>query len=274
MKTCWIALFSLLITRCGNAQVLHTIFSAGYNSTVAGSKKFADVSSFLINQASLAEIKKISATVYSENRYLLKELKSGSIGIAFPLSAGGLGIAAGLSGFAGYNESEMGIAYGKSLGSSASIGAQINYNMVHMEGYGNAAAIGFELGATIQATKTLYASLHVCNPVGGRFGHVSQDKLASIYTISFGYGVSENLLLSMQIKKPEKQPVDIGVSMHYAVARQFFIRAGTATSSGSLFAGFGLNMKQVRMDIIGNYHVQLGITPGLQFIVQFQKEAE
>lgn len=264
----------ILLAYYGNAQVLHSISAEGYNGTVAGSRKSADVPSFMINQASLPEVKGVSAVVYTEKRYLLKELASGSIAIAFPVHGGGVGVAAGLSGFAGYNESQMSIAYGKALGKSISIGTQISYNTVHAEGYGNASAIGFEAGAAVQATDKLYTGIHICNPAGGQFGHASPEKLASIYTIVFGYEVSGNLLLSVQTRKTENKPVDILFAIHYAFATQFFIRAGTATSSGNSFAGIGLSWKNFRMDLIGSYHLQLGVTPALQLIVHSQKEEE
>lgn len=261
----------LLYACCAKTQVLHSFLSETYNSAVAYSSLGTDGNSFLVNPAALPALKKGSAAFYSEQKFLLKELSGGSAALAFPAAGGGMGIALGVSGSDSYSNGQAALAYGRALGKRINLGVQINYHLIHAAGYGNTSAVGFELGMIIHATDKLFSGIHVTNPAGGKFTRNADDKLPSSYTMAFGCEPSENLILCMQVKKTEDQPVDMQFSLQYNFVHQFFVRAGITTSSNKVFAGFGLQWKNFRIDLIGNYHLQLGATPALQCIIQLQK---
>ena len=262
---------SLLVTCSAKGQVLHTLFSEAYNNAGAYGKGGPDAGSFTVNQAALSHVEHGSTAFYSEQKFLVKELRGGSAALAVRGAGGGIGIALGVMGSASSNSAELGLAYGRALGKRISLGVQLDYHHVHTAGYGNSAATGFELGFIVHATDELFAGIQICNPVGGKFGRTEGDKLPAIYTVTFGYEPSENLILCVQTKKTENLPVDIRVALQYNFVRQFFACAGLAASSGNLFGGFGLQWKNFRVDLIGNYHLQLGATPALQVTMQFQK---
>ncbi|MBE7170027.1 MAG: hypothetical protein INR73_05515 [Williamsia sp.] len=269
MKT-WITLISLISTCCTKAQVLHNLFSTYYNSVVACSNAGTDASSFLINPAALAALRHASAAFYSEQKFLLKELSGGSASFALPGAGGGLGAALGVTGAANYSNAQAALAYGKALGKQISLGVQINYHLLHIAGYGNSAATSFNLGCIIHATDKLFTGVAVSNPVGGKFTASADDKLPAIYTLLMGWEPSENLVLCMLTKKTENLPVDVLFSLQYSFVSQFFVRAGTTTASPNFFAGVGLHWKGIRVDLVGNYHFQLGATPAIQLIIQPQ----
>ena len=273
MKRYWSAFMMLVIFNSGYGQVLQPMPPPGYNSAVACTRDLTDAATCMVNQAALAEISKLSFAVYSEEKFGLKELSGASTAVAFPGAGGGIGIAACLSGTA-YSQSAFGVAYGKALGGNIRLGAQLNYNLVHVQGYGNTGAVGFELGTIIKATDKLYTGIHVCNPVGGRFRGEAGEKMAAVYTMALGYDASAAVRMSLQVIKTEGQPADVLVALHYSFSSQFFLRAGLATSSGSSFAGFSLQWQHIRIDMVGSYHLQLGFTPGLQLIIPVQKSAE
>lgn len=265
----WLTIIPLLCTCYAKTQVLHTLFQQAYNSPAACSRD-ADASSFLVNPAALPQLKQASMAFYSEQKFLLKELSGGSAALAFPAAGGSLGVVLGVTGFSGYSNAQLGVAYGRALDKRISLGVQINYHLVHTAGYGNSSATGFELGCIIHATGKLFAGIRVSNPVGGRYGRNPDDKLPASYTMALGIEASENLILYMHTKKTENQPVDFLLALQYNFVRQFFARAGTTVVSNTLFAGAGLRWKTIRLDLIGNYHFQLGATPALQLIMQLQ----
>ena len=269
MKACYLTI-SLLCACCVKGQVLHTLFSEAYNNPAAYSKRGTDASAFPINQAALSQVEHGSVAFYSEQKFLLKELHGGSAVLAFPGAGGGIGVALGVTGTDSYSNAQAGLAYGRALGKRISLGVQLDYYLVHTAGYGNRAAAGFQLGFLVHATDELFAGVQVSNPVSGK-GPGEGEKLPAIYTMTFGYEPSENLILCVQTKKTENQPVDIRFALQYNFVHQFFVRAGLALSSSNLFTGFGLQWKNFRIDLIGNYHPRLGATPALQFILWFQK---
>jgi len=245
--------------------------AAVYAGLGAYSINHSDVFSFTNNQASLAQMKNASAGVYGERRFMLEELSLYQLAIAVPTSSGNFGVKAGYYGFSDYNESQMGLAYARKLGSKMDIGVQFNYNGIMLSGYGNSAAVNFEIGTVFHLTDKLHAGIHAYNPVGGKYGKNSEEKLASIYTIGLGYEASNKFFVSAEIEKEENQPVNVNAGMQYKFLPQFMARIGIATNTSNAYAGIGLFLKTFRLDVVASYHPQLGVTPGLLLICDFKK---
>src|SRR6187402_3712006 len=129
-----------------NGQTVRRPVAAVYAGLGSYSINHVDVFSFTNNQASLAQMKNASAGVYGERRFMLTELSLYQLAIAVPTNSGNFGFKAGYFGFSNYNESQMGLAYARKLGSKVDIGAQFNYNGIRIAGYGNDAAVSFEIG--------------------------------------------------------------------------------------------------------------------------------
>lgn len=245
-----------------------------YTGLGAYSHHFSQSFSFLANQAVLGDLSRTSAGVYTEQKYGLKELSMFMASAAIPVNRGGVGIAMQYAGFAGFNESQVSIAYGKNLG-KVSLGIQCNYNMMHMEGYGNDAAVGFEIGSQWQLSQTLVTGIHIVNPVGAHFRNHSSEKLAAVYQFGAGYEVSKQLFLSAEITKEEDRPVNVQAGLQYIlVPDRFFVRLGLTTATSSPYLGMGYQWKNCRADVHVRYHPQLGLTPGLLLLFYGKQKAE
>lgn len=90
--------------------------------------------------------------MYGERRFLLNELNNYTSVIAVSTSSGNFGLKTTYNGFSDYNETQIGLAYGRSLGKKIDVGVQFNYNAVQISGYGNASAITFEAGTIFHLT--------------------------------------------------------------------------------------------------------------------------
>jgi len=252
-----------------DGQTVRRPVAAVYTGLGAYSINHTDVFSFTNNQASLAQMKNASAGVYGERRFMLDELSLYQLAIAVPTNSGNFGIKAGYFGFSDYNESQMGLAYARKLGSKMDVGVQFNYNGIQVSGYGNSSAINFEIGMIFHLTDKLNAGIHAYNPVGGKYGKNSEEKLASIYTVGLGYEASDKFFVSAEIEKEENQPVNINAGMQYKFLPQLMARAGIATNTSNVYAGVGLFLRTFRLDVVASYHPQLGITPGLMLVYNF-----
>jgi len=255
-----------------NGQTVRRPVAAVYTGLGAYSINHADVFSFTNNQASLAQMKSAAAGVYGERRFMLNELSLYQLAIAVPTNSGNFGVKAGYFGFSDYNESQMGLAYARKLGNKVDIGVQFNYNGIQVSGYGNSSAINFEIGTIFHLTDKLHAGVHAYNPVGGKYGKNSEEKLASIYTVGLGYEASDKFFVSAEIEKEEHQPVNVNAGMQYKFLPQFMARAGIATNTSNVYAGVGLFLKTFRLDVVASYHPQLGVTPGLMLVYNFSKK--
>lgn len=273
-KYCLLLLNSILLLNKPGAQTLRRPVTATYTGFGAYSLNHADVFSFTANQASLAQLKSTAAGLFGERKFLLNELNSYAAVAGITTSSGNFGLKTGYSGFSDYNETQIGLAYGRKLGSKTDIGAQFNYNGISIAGYGSAAAISFEAGVIIHLTDKLHTGMHVSNPVGGKFGKDQQEQLASVYSLGLGYEASEKFLVSAEIQKEEDQPVDVHAGLQYRLIPQLMVRAGISSATTSAWAGAGLSLKSFRMDITSSWHPQLGITPGLLLLFHLNRNGK
>jgi len=271
-KNCLILLL-IFFNLCIYGQTVRRPVAALYTGLGAYSIDHADVFSFTSNQASLAQMKHASAGVYGERRFLLDELALYQLAIAVPTRSGNFGVKAGYYGFSDYNESQIGLAYGRKLGSKVDVGVQFNYNAIRISSYGNSSAINFEIGTVLHLTEKLHAGVHAYNPVGGKFGKNQEEKLASVYTAGLGYEASEKFFVSAEIEKEENQPVNVNAGMQYKFLPQLMARVGIAANTSNIYAGVGLSLKSFRLDVVAGYHPQLGITPGLMLLYNFSKKS-
>ncbi len=256
------------------AQALRYSLAQPYISLSAYSVQQNDALSFTGNQAALAKTKHAGIGVFGERRFMLKETSVYTLGAAVPTRLGNFGIQINYAGFKNFRENKIGLAYARKLGKLVDVGVQFNYYGYSIPSYGKASAINFEIGAMFHLTDKLNAGIHVYNPVGGKIGKGSDEKLAAAYKVGLGYDASDKFFISSEIIKEEDKAVNVIAGLQYQFARQFFAKAGFISESGSAYAGAGVGWKNLRLDISSSYHPQLGFSPGILLIMHFKSKTE
>ena len=256
------------------AQAIRHPISARYIGLGAYSINHVDVFSFTSNQASLAQLKSAAGGVYGEKRFLLSAANMYTAVVALPTRQGNFGLQADYFGFTNYNESQIGVAYARNLGSKLDIGIKFNYYSFKIPAYGDASTVNFEIGAIAHLSDKLHAGVHVYNPVGGKLSKQDDEKLSSSYSFGLGYEASDNFFVSTEIIKEESQPVNVNVGFQYNFIKQFFVILGIATETTNTYAGAGISWKNFRLDVSGSYHPQLGFSPGLLLIINFKSKQD
>ena len=270
MRKICLLYFSMCSSDCIQSQSLRKPIAASYIGLGAYSINHTDVFSFSSNQAALARIQEPSFGVYGESRFLLAETNMYSAVFAIPTEHGNFGFQADYFGFKNFNESQLGIAYARTLGDKLDLGIKFNYYSLTIPGYQRSSAVNFEIGAIAHLTEKVHAGVHFYNPVGGYLSKTNSEKLTSMYTFGIGYEASENFLVSAEVVKTEDFPVNVIAGVQYNFEKQFFARVGILTESGSPYAGAGIIWDNLRVDVSASYHPQLGISPGLMLIVNFK----
>jgi hypothetical protein len=266
---CFVLIFS--ISFFSAAQIVRMPLTAMCSRLQAYSSVHAGALSFQGNQASLASIKNFSAGVYCERRFMLKELAQYNAGFVLPTVKGGFGLAAGYAGSIFHNESQLGLAYAKSMG-KISFGVQFNYYQVKMQGYSSKPSVNFEAGAVCKINEKLNTGFHIYNPTGSRIGKDDGERLPVIYSMGFGYDASENFFIGTQLEKVEDLPIGFYACMQYIFAEKLFAKTGVATGTSSFYFGAGYLIEQLRIDVTACLHQQLGITPGLMLTYNMEKK--
>lgn len=252
------------------AQSLHYPRGASYTGQGTYSYQFIDAFSGMANQAALARLPAASGGIYAEQRFLQDKLNNYSAIIALPSGMGGWSVSAHYLGTSEFNESQVGIGYGKKLG-RVDLGIQINYAMMRAAGYGSDGAVVVEAGTIWHITDKVHAGVHLYNPSGGKYSKQETAKIAWQYKVGGGYEVSESVLVSADIIKQEDKAVDVQAGIQYTLRNRFLLRAGIATAATTPWLGAGWSWQQIRVDITGSYHPQLGLTPGLLLLFSAQQ---
>ena len=263
MRKIALFLFFLHVVLFCESQIVRTPVTAAYTRVGAYTLQHADAFSFSANQAALANINAISSGIYGERRFLLEELSLYQGAFTLPTSSGNFGLQGSYAGSTDYNETSVGFAYGRKLGSKLNIGAQFNYHSIKLAGYGTASAINFEGGLLFHVTEQFHVGIHFYNPTGTAFQKNEDEKLPAIYTAGLGYEVSNKFFISGEIQKVEDEDLNVNAGMQYSFDEKLFARAGFTSAASSYFLGLGVMLKNFRLDATASVHPQLGITPGL-----------
>ncbi len=271
--TALLFVFFIFLSATIYAQALRQPISAVYLGLGAYSSQHTDVFSFVNNQAALAQQKNAAVGVYGEQRFLLNATSMYTAAIAIPSSLGNFGVSVKYLGFKNFNENQLGLAYGRSLGKKVDIGVQFNYYGYNVPSVNNASTVNFEIGTIVHISDKLNAGLHVYNPVGGKLGKTN-EKLTAAYKFGLGYDVSDKFFISSELIKEENFPINLNAGFQYRFVKQFFARVGLSSTNSVSYAGVGLAWSNLRLDITGSYHPQLGISPGVLLIMNFGKKDE
>ncbi len=252
-------------------QSLRYAMSMPYIRLGAFSNKPQEPFGFTANQAALARMDKGSLGCFGERRFLLSENSVFALAAAIPSKQGNFGVELNHAGFKNFNENKIGLAYAKKLSKLLDLGIQFNYYSCQVPQYGNAASLHVEIGAIAHFSENFCGGIHAYNPVGGFLGKGKSEKLASAYSFGLGYDASEFCNVSASIIKEEDKPVNVIAGVQYQFEKQFFAKVGCMSESSSFFAGFGLGWRNLRLDLSGSFHPQLGFSPGVLLILQFKK---
>jgi hypothetical protein len=255
----------MFIGLLAGAQMSRSPLAMQYAGLGTYSNKFMDIFSCTNNQAALSRLTSVQAGFFSERRS--REIALHKAVAGMPLRMGGLALAAAYSGYKLYNETQAAIAYGRALGEKFDLGVQFNYNIIRIPGYGNASAIGFEIGSMFHLAEKLTTGLHVSNPVGGKYGKNRNEKLPMVITMGWGYEVSDKLFITTELGKTRGQVFNMNFGLQYNFAEQLFIRTGLATGYDHSFAGIGLKWNNFRTDVAISWHPQLGFSPSFIMII-------
>jgi hypothetical protein len=252
------------------AQSIRYAMALPYIGPGAYSKQQTDPFSFTGNQAALAQAIQPGVGVYGERRFLLAATNYYALAAVFPSKLGKFGLQLNYGGFKNFNENKIGLAYALSMGKKLDIGIQFNYYGYRVPAYASATAINFEAGVIMHFSDKFNGGIHIYNPVAGKLGKASGEKLASVYKMGFGYDASANFFAGMEVIKEEDRPVNCIASALYRFGGKFFARIGMITESTAVFGGAGWRWNDLRVDVSASYHPQLGFSPGVMMIINFR----
>lgn len=253
------------------AQTVRQPLLSHYTGLGSYSLRHTDLFSLTVNPAALAQIKQASIGTYAERRFMLEAFNHSTVLLALPTGSGNFGLQGDYFGYRNFQETQLGLMYGRALGSKVDVGVKFNYYHLRIPGYLQTSTIHFETGLVVHFTDQLHGGFSVFNPVGGVLNKEVNEKIASVYRGGLGYEASEQFFISAEVVKEENKPVGVHAGLQYRPVQAIQIRAGVNTINTQPFLGVGVLMQQFRIDVTAAHHPQLGVSPGVLLIYQFKK---
>ncbi len=223
------------------------------------------------NQGGLGFVRVISGGVYYENRFLVKELSSRAWCAALPIKGGTFGLAITNFGYTQYNENKYSLSFAKAFGEKLSIGIAMDYLTTKIaEGYGSIGVIAGEMGIIARPLKDLTIGAHVFNPTRTKIAAYNNERLPTIFRLGADYNFSDKVTLAVETEKDILMKAVFKAGIEYKAVKEFYLRAGISTNPTLSSFGFGLNLKNFKIDISANYHQALGFSPqfGLSYFIR------
>lgn len=233
-------------------------------STANSNLLLRDIHSLYSNPAGLAYIQSWEFNCFALNRYLLEELKTVSMGIASPLSAGGVGLKLSSYGFSKYREQQIGLAYGRKLFDNFSIGASFDWWATSIPEYGRASSLTFEIGMQYVISKQISMAMHLYNPIRAEI--IEGAILPSFIAIGMNYQPADYLVWSTTIEQSSHDGTSIKTGLEYMVQEKVWLRCGVQTNPVLWNMGVGYKRKGWQINIGMGWQQVLGVQSGLGFV--------
>lgn len=257
-----LALFIKLKATNGN-DVLgsRSMAMGGFSTTLS------DVWSTNNNQAGLGYLDNISGGIYYESRFMLKETAFKAGTFALPTKLGAFGLSVTSFGYSLYNETKAGISYGQKLGEKIALGVQMNYLNVKLnQDYGQKSTLTAAVGLIARLTQELTMGVHVYNPTRVKLADYNNERIPTIMKLGLDYKFSEKVFLALETEKDMNYGAIAKVGLEYIPIDILYLRGGISTHPTMSSFGFGVKLKDFKLDLSSSFHQTLGLTPSISLI--------
>jgi hypothetical protein len=261
------------ISRSISVYSAHDNYPAGARYAAMGNVGVMcpDLWSVSQNQAGLGFYNHFAAGFYHENRFAIPEFALHSIAFSLPTGTGTFGLNCTYFGYSLYNESKIGLAFGKSLTNKFSAGLQFNWLNTHIaDETGNIGAMAIEAGILAKPVKNLSVGFHIFNPTVSHFRYQSgKEPIPVIIRFGIGYEYREKLFVAFETEKDmDYDPALFKAGIEYRIIQNLYVRTGIMVSNlVSHAAGLGVILKKIMIDFAFSHHQILGYTP--HFSIQY-----
>lgn len=234
----------------------------------------SDLWSVSYNQAGLGFYNHLSAGFHHENRFAISEFALHSLTFSLPTGTGTFGLTCTYFGYSSYNESKIGLGFGKSLNNKFSAGLQFNWLNTHIaDETGNIGALAIEAGILAKPVENLSIGFHIFNPTASHFSnHSHKEPIPVIIRFGIGYEYRKKLFVAIETEKDiAKDPALFKAGIEYRIVQNLYARTGVMISNLVYHAaGLGLILKRIRFDFAFSHHQILGYTPhfSVQYIIK------
>ncbi len=263
--TCLFLITTTTLAQTGGYQGSSASVGMGNITTLS-----SEVWSALSNPAGLGLSPTLSIGIQHEQRYMMPETGIDVIATSIPVFGGGLGFYVSNTGLCDYGESRAGLAMGRKLSKTVSIGGSIDFYFIRApSGYPGNIAISGNAGITAQIAGGLTLGLYCQNLSFSHFLHEASDPLPVVLNWGIGYRIVENLQLCTEIEKDLRMPLRVKAGIEYYPVKVFALRAGLLSTPTEVHFGMGYIYRCYHIDFALREHPVLGWSPQCSLSIIF-----
>ncbi len=215
---------------------------------------------FLLNPAcSIRAEATYVAVVHVPSPFGLRELsRSGFLCVA-SAPFGTVAVSGMRFGFDLYRELGFRLAFGTELAPGFRAGAALEYYRLAIQGYGNAATFGADVGFLWIPSREFqigFSGTNINAPAIGR----SRERLPQTISVGGAYAPTPGLLVLCDVVKDIRFPAEVRFGIEYSLSVQVALRAGAGRDPSTFGGGVGVNLNPFLIDYAVVRHEALGFT--------------
>lgn len=253
----------------GQAQSAHASLSAFCTGSGAYGKDSNSLFAVRINPAALSNVKTTVVGIGAEQKWGMVGVNQFTGIVAFSSHSGSWALQADYLGFFGFNQSRIGLSYGRSLGEKMDIGTTFHASGLKIPGYVHTTAISFDAGIIFHFSKKLHGGMSVQSPVQVSIRKHAESSPAVLFRTGLGYDVSEQFFLTAEVIKQAEAISAFQIAASYRPVRELLLRTGINIQEALFFVGAGIEYRSLFLHLMITRHPQLGLAPSL--MLQFQR---
>lgn len=268
-----IALLQVAIAMCIPAIATGDGAAIGASNSAMGGTDVAHVNLFSAanNQGALGFLNNSQFGLFAEQRFAGLGLGRYAAAGALVTNSGNFAITADYFGYELYNDTRVGVAFGRTLGKYFSAGFQVNYVGTNIPEYGSASTVMIELGLLARLSSKWSIGAHVSNPTQATIGAL-EEELPSIFSLGVGFRSSEKVFLTAEVEKDIDFKPNFQTGLNYKLNEMVSLRGGFASNPAILSFGVGFKVSNLVIDVASTFHNMLGPSPQLSFIYEVGKK--
>ncbi len=222
----------------------------------------SDIWSVHHNQAGLARLRSFRAGFHHENRFMVPEFGLQAVAGVFPVRPGTIGVSYTYFGYTRYNESKLGLAFGRGFGERFSAGVQVNYLYTHIaEDYGDTGSVTVEGGFMAEPVDGLFVAAHIYNPTRAKRYTYYGEPVPTVMRFGVSGYLSGRLLAAAEVEKDFDNRMIFKGGGEISFMDSLWLRTGLTTDPVQASFGIGYAIGGLTADLAFTNHQVLGLTP-------------
>ncbi len=223
------------------------------------------------NPAGMAGLESASFGISSMSFYGFSDLTNTWFSGAIPTNSGTFGTSFQYLGDPTFNQAKLGLAYGRKLGENVRIGVQFDYCQTRVNEVGTGNAFTFDAGIQFEPIEGLTTAARLFNPVRAAAGEgFAEERLPTLFAIGAAYEPSEGMLLLAEAEQSLDNELNIKMGIEVPLVEELVLRGGYMSLPSMFTFGAGVRLKVLHINLAGQFHQQLGISPSLGINYTFQ----